>query len=128
LSHQVGQDATGCLTGIVPDVDALKEIAVAGISLNLGLGRGARESQRRLDGARPIRKTDQLPDLPETHQFLRAKVEHGDSMAKNAAAGVHGDVTARLRGGHGCQPLYGLRFVHLDAEAPRRLDDASNVG
>jgi hypothetical protein len=104
-------------------VDALEEVGIARVLLDLRLGRRARQRQRRGHLRRAVLEADESPDLPEALQLPRLEVEHRHAVAVDARGDVDHDVgVGRGVGLHGGQPAPRLLLVHLDAEPPGRVD------
>ncbi len=87
--HQTGQDAARFFLGGRDDVDPLEVIAVTGVGLDLGLGRGTGERQGRFDDARLVLEFHQPADLAEVGQLVGAEIEHHDAVPEDTGACVH---------------------------------------
>ena len=122
VQHDLAEDGAGLLPGAGTYVHPFKEIGIAGIGLDFGLGCRAGERQGGLYFAGYVLELDQLADLAKVLQVFVGEIEHGDAVAKGATANIKDDVLL-LRGGHGRQPLQRIGLIEFNAQSPGRFQD-----
>ena len=123
IPHQLGEDPAGLLAGVGEDVEPLEVIGVAGIGLDLRLGRRTRQRQRTLGHALGTGDLDDLADLAEAGQVLRAEVQHRHLVTEGSAHFVDGELVVGAVAGvlDRLQPVRRAFLVDVDAESVGRL-------
>ncbi len=122
VQHDLTKNAARFFPGGGTYVHPFKEIGIARIGLDLGLGCRARQRQGRLDLTGNVLKLDQLADLAKVGQVLVTEIEHGDPVPEGPAVNIKDDLFV-LGCGHGSQPLESIGLVKLDTQSLRGLDD-----
>ena len=122
----LAEPPAGRLAGRRLDVDALEVVAVARISLHLGLGRRTGQRKRGLDVVL-VCELDEIADRPEEGEIFRTEVEHGHAMAVYPGLDVDHHIRALLGQRYCGEPLHRLHLVEFDTEPACRGNDAVDV-